>query len=178
MKKFLTLILLFAFAANNSLASPLIFKAKKEITSKGLVELATFDATRYKQIRIGIKIIGNSDQISTSISTSKAIAEIELNAAKRELKRKEELLEQGEISHMDYDLAKDRERIAQQKYDGAEENAYQSVSILGVEGSDEILIATLGERTSIRSLIIDSPPAKIRVKVSGKGMYSLYVWGQ
>jgi len=65
MKKFLILILLITFSANTSLGSPLIFKITKEISAKDLIELGSFDATKYRQIRIGIKVISASKERPT-----------------------------------------------------------------------------------------------------------------
>ena len=173
MKKFLILFLLIFFVTNNILGSPLIFKAKKEVTSEGLVELGTFDATRYKQIRIGIQ-----SSVGKILPTSNSTAEIELKAAERELERKVQLLERGEISRSEYDIAADRVKIARLNFKNVIEIAFPVVSVFGVESNEEILLAVFGDKTTNRSIVIDTPPSKIRIKVSGKGTYSLYVWGQ
>lgn len=174
MKKVLVLVLLFLFCSINSLGSPLIFKIKKEITTEGLIEIGTFDATRYRQIRIGIKAFGRYERPTVS----KSVAEIELNAAKRDLERKRQLLEEGNISRSEYDLAADRMKTAQLNYDNAKENIYPSATVFGVESGEEIVSAVFDEKSINRSILIDTPPSKISVKVSGKGTYSLYVWGQ
>ncbi|MGB7208763.1 MAG: hypothetical protein WBD27_08915 [Pyrinomonadaceae bacterium] len=174
MMKFLALVLFFVFAVNNAFGSPLIYKVKKEINTSGLVELGNFDATKYKQIRIGIKVVGRDEKPPFS----KAVAEIELNAAKRELSRQQQLLEEGLVSRADYDRAADRVKVAQQIFDNADEKIYPPISIFGVENTDEILLAIFDEKNLNRSIVIDSPPPKISIKVSGKGIYSLYVWGQ
>lgn len=54
MRKVFCLLLFFIFNVN-SFGSPLIFKVSKEINSpRDYVEIATFDATKYKQIRVGV----------------------------------------------------------------------------------------------------------------------------
>ena len=173
MKTFLILLLLIFFVTNDVLSSPLIFKVKKEITTEGLVELGEFDATRYKQIRIAVKSSVGSVAVS-----SNSVAEIELKAAERELERKIQLLEKGEISRSEYDVAADRVRIARLNFRNAPEIVFPPVSVFGVESNEEILLANFGEKSTNRSIVIDTPPSKIRIKVSAKGTYSLYVWGQ
>ncbi len=173
MKKYLNLFLLMVFLTSNILSSPLIFKVKKEITNEGLVELATFDTTRYKQIRIGIQ-----SSVGKIVYTSNSAAEIELKAAERELERKIQLLEKGEISRSEYDIAVDRRNIALSNTQKSAEIVFPPVSVFAVEGGEEILLAVFGGKMTSRSIVIDTPPSKIRIKVSGKNTYSLYVWGQ
>ena len=56
MKKYLGLALFFALSANNVFGSPLVFKAMREIDSKGeFADLATVDALKLEQIRLKIK---------------------------------------------------------------------------------------------------------------------------
>ena len=122
MKKILTLFLFFIFA-QNLFAAPLVFKLTKEINHKKdinfeteFVELGTFDAIKYKQIRIGI---------SFKPTTS--------------------------------------------------ENVRDFV-IYGVEGENEIfLISSDIAKNYVKDLVIDSPPSKIRIKVRGNGIFTLYV---
>ncbi len=175
MKRNILLFGIIIFAVIDAFGSPLLFKATKEINSKGLVELGSFDASKYRQIRIGVK---TTDRVQTS-STTKNVAEIQLNFAKRELQRSEELLEKGVISSADYNRVKEQVEIAQRNYDNADEIAYPALIILGLESLDEILVTSFDEKGNFtRSVVIDSPPSKISVKVSGKGKYMLYVWGQ
>lgn len=55
MKKFVYLLLVFCFLVQNSFGSPLIYKAEKGVTlNEGYVKIATFDASKYKQIRVVI----------------------------------------------------------------------------------------------------------------------------
>jgi hypothetical protein len=112
MKILLSFALIFIFAFN-SFGSPLIFKITKEINSKNdYVELGTFDALKYKQIRIRITF----------------------------------------------------------KPKKPDDSKLGEITIYGIQGDDEIPISgNMGE-------VIDSPPAKIKVKVKGEGTYSLYVW--
>jgi len=172
MKKFLALALIIVFAATGAFGSPLIFKIKKEITAAGVVELANFDATKYKQIRIGVKVS------YLEKSASIIAAETELTLANEELKRNQRLLETGDVPKSYYDLAAERVRNAQRAYDNIKTNSSTSVNIFGVENGDEILLAVLEMGNIARSVVIDSPSSKISVKVAAKGTYSLYVWGQ
>lgn len=172
MKKFLVFVLFFVFVVSNAFGSPLIFRVKKEITTTGVAELASFDATKYRQIRIGVKV-SNLEK-----SVSKIAAETELSSAKEELQRKENLLASGDITRSTFDLSLERVRIAQRIYDSTKEYSSTSVNIFGVENGDEILLAVLELGNVARSVVIDSPSSKISVKVAGKGTYSLYIWGQ
>jgi hypothetical protein len=167
-KKFFVLVLLFIFTVSNSLGSPLVFKITKDVTKIGLVEIGSFDAMKFKQIRLAVKISERE-----MVTSSKKYAEIELSLAKSDLTRKERLLLSGDVSRADYDSAVERVKIAQQAYDNN-----GTVSIFGVENGDEILLAEIEEGTANRTIIIDSPPSKISVKASGTGKYSVYVWGQ
>jgi hypothetical protein len=168
MKKLFTVVLLLIFTVSNSFGAPLVFKITKDVTKIGLVEIGNFDAIKFKQIRLAVKI--SERQIITS---SKESAKFELAIAKSDLTRKEKLLASGDVSRADYDSAVERVKLAQQAYDNN-----GTVSIFGVENGDEILLAEIEEGTANRTVIIDSPPSKISVKTSGTGNYSLYVWGQ
>ena len=178
MKKFLILILLTAFAVNDSLGSPLLFKVTKEINSKDLTELGVFDATKYRQIRIGIKIISvKSDAIQNTPTY------VQLVQKREELRVKLEKL-QSTLRDKHPDIVATKNEI--DKLNDEIEKLVQSdqswaVGIFGVEGRDEILLSniTSSDNNSLKySMIIDSPPSKISVKVSGKGIFTVYVWGQ
>ena len=172
-KKFLIIVLLFIFTTSNSLGSPLVFKLTKEINTKDLIELGSFDAAKYRQIRIGIKF--------TSISEDPS----DIRIAQLTLKRKL-LIDELESLKTIYKANNPKVIEAQNKIDIINDEVKEfhiaestsSVSILGVEGKDEIVLSNFTERNLNHSIIIDSPPSKISVKVSGKGIYSLYVWGQ
>ena len=178
MKKILILIFLFIFAVNNSFGSPLVFKVTKEIDTKDFIELGSFDATKYRQIRIGIKVVSNDE--NADIKNTPAYAQLIQRRA--ELKGKLENLKLSfnerhpEVIKTQNDIDKIEDAIA-------ELNALKSVktsgvSISAIEGKDEIILSGFEEINLNHSIIIDSPPSKIIVKVSGKGTYSLYVWGQ
>lgn len=178
MRKFLSLILLFIFAVNNSFGSPLIFKTTKEIDTKDFIELGSFDATKYRQIRIGIKVVSNDE--NADMKNSSAYAQLiqkraELTAKLQNLKtiykerHPEVLVTQNQIDEINDEIAR-LNRLSSEKVSG--------VSISGVEGKEEIILFSFEEINLNRSIVIDSPPAKISVKIFGKGLYSLYVWGQ
>ena len=73
-------------------------------------------------------------------------------------------LEEGEISRLDYDtnIKRINERISR-----------DSVSVFGIEEAQEFYLGG-----GFSSFVIDVPPSKILVRVSGKGKYLLYVWAQ
>jgi hypothetical protein len=50
------------------------------------------------------------------------------------------------------------------------------VSIFGLEGTEEILLMSLDEKSLANSIVIDSPPTKVSIKVFGRGTYKLFVW--
>lgn len=153
-------------------ASPLIFKITKEVTNAELLELGNFDASKYKQIRVTVKI---SNKAQNNL-VSKDIALVDLDFAKREFNRVKELYEQGVYSKSQYDRAEERLKVTQQIYDNALEIIYPPVSIFGLEGTEEIFISSFDERSLTNSIVIDSPPTKVSVKVFGRGTYKLFVW--
>ncbi len=68
MKKYLVLILFFVLVTN-AFGSPLIYKARKEISKVGdFVEIGRFDASKYKQIRIAI--IGKNSEKNPAVTIS------------------------------------------------------------------------------------------------------------
>jgi len=136
------------------------------------VELANFDASKYRQIRIAVKIMNKSQ--SNLISKDRAL--VDLNFAKRELNRAKELYEKGDYSKLEYERAEERLKIAQETYDNALETIYPPVSIFGLEGTEEILLMSLDEKSLANSIVIDSPPTKVSIKVFGRGTYKLFVW--
>mgnify|MGYP001567333182 CR=1 FL=1 len=177
MKKTYLLIFILVFInVLNSLASPLIFKSQKEITTVGVFELGVFDTTKYKQIRIGINRIKNSPT-KEQVEMAKSKAEIEVNAARRELIRAVELLEKGVISKLEYDQAKDRLEKAEVYFRIPVEVISLNISLYAVENGEEIFLIDLDKKSNSQSFVLDTPPSKIVVKVSGQGKYSLFVWG-
>lgn len=170
MKRICLLFVLLATAISVD-ASPLIFKAQKTLADLTQAELGRFDAFKYRSIRIGVK----TDYQGRGSAQSKENAEVELNAAKRELERKKEVLEKGVISRAEFDLAVKRRDQAQVAYNNS---LFPAVVIVGIEGDEEIVLASTEDIQKNQSFVIDNPPPKIVVKVFGKGKYSLYVWGQ
>lgn len=165
---FLGLFLVFVFAVN-SFSSPLIFKATKEITTNEVIELASFDASKYKQIRIGLKAI-NRIRLE-----SKDGALEELNSAKRNLTSTEELLKAGVRSRANFDEAQNRLIEAQKAYDSSVDKI-ETAGVYALEESNEILLFGFNEILN-HSIIIDNPPSKVSIKGYGKGTYKIYVWG-
>ncbi len=154
-------------------ASPLIFKTTKEVTSTNLFDLGSFDTSKYRQVRITIK---QANKLIGSQPLSKVATEIELNAAKRELERNRQLLEAGVVSRAYYDDSADRLKIAQANYDNAVETVYPPMSIYGIEGTEEILLASFDGKSLLNTIVIESPPTKISVKVFGRNTYKVFAW--
>ncbi len=162
-------------------ASPLIFKATREVTSTDLVELGSFDASKYRQVRIAVKVRNRVSILSKGNAISELkFAKLELNAAEVTFKI---LLESGSASRAELEAPEERVRLAQERvrnaqaaYDNAIENVYPTVSIYAVEGTEELLIASFDGNTLTHSLVIESPPAKISIKVFGKGTYRVFAW--
>jgi len=157
----------------NGFTSPLLFKTTKEVTTTAIVELGSFDSTRFRQLRIVVQLT-NKPKARQAISKDSTLTE--LNASKRELRRSEELLQQGVISRSDYDQSAERLKIAQANYDNALEIVFPPIMILGLEGNEEIPLVSFDGESSTNSIVIDSPPSRIRVNVFGKGTYKLFVW--
>lgn len=165
-------------------ASPLIFKATREVTSTDLVELGSFDASKYRQVRIAVKVRNRVSILSKGNALSELeFAKLELNAAEVAFKRVKALLESGSASRAELEAPEERVRLAQERvrkaqaaYDNAIENVYPTVSIYAVEGTEELLIASFDGNTLTHSLVIESPPAKISIKVFGKGTYKVFAW--
>ena len=169
------LLFVFCFTFANiqfAYASPLVFKVTKEVTNTELFELGNFDASKYRQIRITVKI-SNKTQ-SNLISKDRAL--VNLNFSRREFNRIKELYEQGVFTKLQYDEAEEKLKMAQQTYDNAVAVNYPPVSIFGLEGLEEIFISSFEEGNLTNSIVIDSPPTKISIKVFGKGTYKLFVW--
>lgn len=173
-KRFLILFILIAAVVNNSLASPLVFKVKKTIDSKELVELASFDATKYRQIRIGIKVTSADDEISSDSRFGLLIskrADIQARLGK--------LLMQYTERHPEVVSTKNEiELLNNQISELTSARSAIGLRIVGIEETNEVGIFELFGESLNRSIVIDTPPSKISIKVSGRGVYSLYVWGQ
>ena len=175
--RYLTKLLLFCcflLITRQLFASPLIFKATKVITTNDLVELGSFDATKYRQIRIAIKLLVRPHN---TVIITKSVALIELNFAKRELRRQLDLFQQGVTSKASYDLSEETLQTAQRNYDNALENVYFPATIIGLDDGEEIPLGIFEKLNPANSIVIETPPSKIKIQVFGKGTYKLLVWG-
>jgi hypothetical protein len=146
------------FSFQQLFASPLVFKATKAVTTNELIELGSFDATKYRQIRIAVKLM---DRPQNLVLLKKSLALIELNSAQRELKRQQELFQRGVISKASYDLSEQIVQDAQANYDIALENVYPPVTFVGFDDGEDILLGAFEKLTSANSIVIDSPPTRI-----------------
>lgn len=173
-----TIILLASlfFFANTVFSSPLIFKAIKEINTKDLIELGSFDATKYKQIRIGVNFISAK---SNSIENTSAYAQ--LVAKRAELSAKLETLKltlkekHPDVIRTGNEIDKINDEI-EKLVNSQKEKLSQTIEIVGIEGKDEIPLYSFDEKNKSFSIVLDSPPSKISIKAKGEGKYSLYVW--
>ncbi len=54
--KILPLVIVLVLLVHTSMASPLVFKVTKEVNTNESTEIAVFDTSKYKQIRIGLSV--------------------------------------------------------------------------------------------------------------------------
>ena len=156
-------------------AAPLIFKAEATIDQgeKNIV-LGTFDASKFRQVRIAIIAIRNGDPKAISREDAK----FRLEVAQSNLRRNESLYQKGLISKSEYDRYEEEVRKAQEDVNRAEKIADPSAGVYGVEGNDLILLAGTSNKLGFNfTNVIDSPPSRVTVTVGGRATYRLYVWG-
>jgi len=169
MKQVLSFFLILGFTFQAGLASPLVFRVSKSISSKDFVELGGFDASKFRQIRISLKVLTPSG----NLPVSKETAERELAYAKSDFTRTERLFKDGLVSKSNLDSATERLRNAQDMVDSS-----FSAEIVGVVGEDEVPVLSIDEKSVRTSIVIDTPPNLIRVKVKGNGAFTFIAWGQ
>lgn len=178
MKKITILFLLVGFFTSNILSSPLLFKVNKKITTGGL-ELATFDASKYRQIRIGVKAISMDN--SQTVKELPAYSQLIQKRAEllSELERMLKVFKEGhpQIVAKKNEINKINEEIESLEKSINEQLA-PKVTILAAEDKDTIILEKFEEKDINRSIVIDSPPSKINIIFDGKGIYSVYIWGQ
>lgn len=150
----------------SSFGSPLVFKTEKTINSKDFVELGSFDAGKYKSIRV---LVANK-----SYKTSVPIEYLEaaLKAAKLEAERSKS----DRYSPAEKDRAAERLLKAQTEYDSANK-IDAGIILFSIDGADKFVLDEYFNKSINRSLIIERPPSKIRVYVKGTGNFKLFVWG-
>ncbi len=86
---------------------------------QGSIALDAAVSTALAQVASARDSVAQARQTTVSVRTDVDRAQVELNAASRELKRNEELLESGVISRLEYDTAKDRVETAQASLNSA-----------------------------------------------------------
>jgi hypothetical protein len=166
MKKILICCLILILLVSAALGSPLVFKATKEVKNGETAELGAIDCTKYKQIRIGLIA-------PDSFPPTKDEAESKLAGASEEHRRAKGLFERGVYSKAQLDAAQEALVNAYKTFQNAE-TLPPIVFIYGVEAVENILINSF--KAESRSIVIDSPPSKLIVKVSGSGTYKIFVW--
>ncbi len=167
--KILLVFTLILAPALNCFAAPMVFKSKKEITDNKVTEIAAFDTSKYKQIRISIRSANRTRLLP------KPVALDNLNNYKGLVESTQKLLAQGVVLQSRVDLIKKELEEAQKAYDMSVENA-ESAGVFGVEESGEDLLMGFSELMLNKSFIIECPPTKISIKVYGQGSYSVYIY--
>lgn len=166
------LFAVFIVMVNSVIGSPLVFTKTREVNTNEIIELGSFDATKYKQIRIGIKCISDDGE------TQRLIGDLIQKRAER-LATRERLTNEGirpkhpDMIRVDIELDRLNDQIDSIK----KARSALTINILGVEGTDEIPIAIFNERKDNYSIVLDTPPSRISIRVIGQGKYTLFVWG-
>lgn len=152
-------------------ASPLIFKAQKTVASDAQTAIGSFDASKYKSIRIAV-IAEDRTELPLAGSTAPSV-----RFAEGQVRRIRTKVEDGNASPMDYYGAEaaleTAEEMARQKTD----SLFPPIAVYTVDGNDEILLESHSFLPAgSKSFVIENPPPSITIKVYGKGKYKLYVW--
>jgi hypothetical protein len=170
-RKYYALIFILLCSVSIS-ASTLIFKAQKIVDTDTVTILGTFDASKYKSIRIAVTA---EDRTERPLARGFA----RLHAAEGEVRRVDTRVQNGTASPLDYNHAKAELEAAEKMAREETDALYPPIAVYGIDGKDEILIegrSFLPGGNS--SFVIEDPPQNITIKVYGKGKYKLYVWGQ
>lgn len=167
MTKILATILSLLLISNLAFGSPLIYKVSKTIASDEITEVGTFDALKYRQIRIGIKV-DNTAAVSKYYELSKKRQDLETELYSLKSKYTDEHPKVREIKQEISNLDKEIRSLGK---------IYPTILISGVEGQEQIPLFELRKESLTNTFLIESPPSKISIKVEGKGNYSFFVWG-
>lgn len=160
-------------------ASPLVFKLTKEVSESTEVELCNFNAAKYSQIRIAVKLPTNSDPKDFVFNQSAIdTASVELNAAKRTLESQKSLYEKGFVSKAEIERNEQEVFDAQSKYNEAVSRLrtkpqISRAGIFGFESGENFLLSSTNKS---EMFVFDTPPSQIKIKVSGKGTYKVFIW--
>jgi hypothetical protein len=175
----ISLLVVFFAIALDVQASPLIFKTTKEIKTDTSEEIAVFDATKYRNLRIGAHIFGRPPMGCVNIR-SKAMLLGELERLREGLKAGEQQIP-GVRFPADY-RERQLKQIAEKEeaYKNALEFPCADISIFVVEDNDEFrlnIVTGIG-RDGVLFGNIETPPRKLRIMGNGIGKYKIYIWGE
>lgn len=161
-KLFLLSILVCLLYTNNYSAS-LIYKATKNVKSNDLTDLVSIETGKFNQVKILIKFEGEKIR-------NPAEAPL-LELARNELARKQRLLETGDISYSEVEIAKKRVQEYENNYVFAEAD----LKFSAIEGEDLITFSQL--KGNLFEKLISLPPTKLKISTQGIGKYSIFIWG-
>lgn len=165
-------------------ASSLIFSAQKTVETDGEAVLGSFDAGKYKSVRVAVTTEGwtESPLTNSAAATRLKVAEFQMMIADKRVSN-------GEAPPLEHMRARAEFEAAGEMARQATDALFPPISVFAIEGKEEILLEGYtfrlkGSRmfsptlAGSRSFVIEDPPATLMIKVSGKGRYKLYVWGR
>jgi hypothetical protein len=167
--KYLLATILICGIVQHSVASPLVFKTTKETLTNDLTEIAAFDSSKYKQVRVAVKFIGEP-------VLSESEAKSNLDFAQRTYDRNLELLEKGSISKENFDSYSTALNEARENYRKSKGKNSSQLNVFAIENIEEILLLDFDSRKTSFAFILDTPPSKISIKAATKGTYKIYIW--
>lgn len=175
MKIFSAFLICLAFILN-SFGSPLVFKIQKTLSSAELIELSVFDTAKYKSIRI---MVTNPTYKSGVIEKTqlKNMIESQRNQVKvyENLINKSTQPSQAESYRRTLgDVTTYLEKL-QKQYETAPELEGR-FSLFAMDGAEELELQDFKDYPFNRSISIIDPPSKLKIKVRGSGVFTLYVW--
>lgn len=161
-------------------ASPLVLNVTKNVSDNSEIELISFDATKYRQIRILLSVLGRVNK-DCPLSKDQTRAQISVDYAKREVARKEELYIRGVISKSELDPAKNQLLLAELELKRSQEQSCAELAVSGGEGDTFLVFETIKSsyaNLAATWLLVDTPPSKMSFKGKGPGKYTIKIWGQ
>jgi hypothetical protein len=164
-------------------ASPLLFKTTKEIKTDTSEEITVFDASKYKNLRIGIHILG-SDPMNCVNVRSKSMLLRDLEMLRSSALRAEEQVKPGVPSTGFPRNSPERIRTElaekEEAYKKAKEFPCANTSIMVVEADDEFRLDQMppvSMSNGIAFYSIMTPPQKLKIVGHGAALYKIYIWG-
>lgn len=171
------LLSLSALSTLGASASPLIARITKDVTSDTQVELGSFDASRYRQIRIVVKI-SRADKMPCEEILHKSAIATRLSTANRDYERVKRLVQSGISTNSDLADAQNRLEQAQADAKAAREYPCSFVLVRGGEPDEMAELQKLGSPSSPLTQVFDSPPTRLSFFGAGEGKYTILIYGQ